>query len=163
MIIGIVFAALLAAASPPQSGLEYRYVNFATPQSFNNGQSGFVIDMVERGISAGHTFSTFRNCERPSDYVCLWTNNIHFVVPKDKLYEGRSWISDGDSFHVLGEGVIRVLGVSRRVWFIASRQEFYNATFSYSDDLGLLAMKFTDRSTETIEYYFVEGQKGFPK
>lgn len=141
----------------------YTYVDYSTPDNFEDGKTTVALDISSKQIMSSDWVNTIFVCDKLSAFYCFRYPAISFYVPKAGVVSGQRWAIGGVSFKVLRKENIRVLGLTKEAWVIKAVRLDRCDFFYYSPNDGLLAMKHVGKNGQQVQFFMVEGWKGFPK
>lgn len=159
----ILVASLLGTVPGLSFAAVYKYVDYSVPEDFQNGSAYFSIDTSTGRYDTGDSGDAVTFCGKEEPLYCLRTPSLSFGIPKGKLANGQSWEFDQAQFHVLRRVNLEVWGVSRQVWVIASSGQSKSNVFYYSEEYGLLGIKYISNRGHDVRLFMLSGRNGFPR
>ena len=141
----------------------YRYADYAVPEDFQTGVAYFSIDTSTGRYDTGDSGDAVTFCGKNEPLYCFRTPSLSFGVPKGPLMANQEWDFDRRRFHVLKKTKLALLGSARDVWVIVSADQGRSHAFYYSEEHGLLAIKYVGDHGRDIHLFVLAGANGFPR
>lgn len=141
---------------------EFTYVNYSVADSYLNGKEQFSINTDNGKMLGKDTIDDLQICPNSSPFICFYNQAIDFSVPRTHINAGQAWEHAEFRFSVKRLENLELLGARVPVFVIHSQRpnnkEYF---FYYSEEDGLLAIKYYDGDKDKAQFFTSTSLCGF--